>query len=109
MTLGKAYHVTDGEPRHRRHPVGWCGVRFLVIMSVICCTIIYLIGAIITGITYRTYGLLANCTDPRDFTPVTMYAYTTPLVVVGPCFMSAGGSILIFLLFQWCFCRPGIN
>ncbi|XP_053631020.1 uncharacterized protein [Cherax quadricarinatus] len=105
MSVGGKYAVNDAEQRLSRN-TGWCGVRFLVLISVISSTIVYLIGSVITGVTYRTYGLYANCTFDSRYAPSVRYVYDTPLVVVGPCFMSAGGAILVFLLFQWCFCRP---
>ncbi|KAK4322841.1 hypothetical protein Pmani_006426 [Petrolisthes manimaculis] len=88
---------------------GWCASKHLVFISVISSVIIYVIGAIISGVTYRVYGLKvpSTCTLPDgQFMPTSMVIYPTPLVVVGPCFMSAGGAILILLLLQWCFCRP---
>ncbi|KAK3874789.1 hypothetical protein Pcinc_020299 [Petrolisthes cinctipes] len=88
---------------------GWCASKHMVVISVICSVLVYVIGAIISGITYRVYGLSvpSTCTLPDGrFMPTSMVIYPTPLVVVGPCFMSAGGAILIFLMFQWCFCRP---
>ncbi|XP_037778568.1 uncharacterized protein LOC119575160 [Penaeus monodon] len=87
---------------------GWCGYRAVLIMGVVTSVIIYTIGAIITGVTYRDWDRRANCTldYPGGSQTEDLYLYNTPLVVIGPCFMAVGGAIIVFMILQWFFCRP---
>ncbi|XP_042872414.1 uncharacterized protein LOC122253417 [Penaeus japonicus] len=90
---------------------GWCGYRAVLIMGVAVSVIVYTIGAIITGVTYRDWDRRANCTvvypdGSIHYEPDDLYLYNTPLVVVGPCFMAVGGAIVTFMILQWFLCRP---
>ncbi|XP_047494802.1 uncharacterized protein LOC125042977 [Penaeus chinensis] len=98
----------------KRSDTAWNGYRFLVVMGVLASVVIYTMGAILTGIAYRTMDSRANCTrvgldGPQAQTVISMHGFNTSLVVVGPCFMAAGGAIVAFIIFQWCFCRPVIR
>ncbi|KAK7075652.1 hypothetical protein SK128_025592 [Halocaridina rubra] len=91
--------------------IGWCGYRFFVIFGVIASIVIYTIGAIVTGVVFHSWSRQANCTveeyyDEHYVSQQEMFAFNTPLVVVGPCFMAAGGAIILFMIAQWYFCRP---
>ncbi|XP_050733405.1 uncharacterized protein LOC127006990 [Eriocheir sinensis] len=101
-----SYEVSDGPPVVMQS--GWCGTRFMVFMTMICSFIIYIIGSIITGFGYRSESYYVNCTNDK-YQSVKMIGYHTPMVVVGPCLMSAGGSILLYLLLQWFLCRPSLK
>ncbi|KAG7164691.1 hypothetical protein Hamer_G005087 [Homarus americanus] len=108
MGESKKYNVPSAE--FQDNTIGWCGGRLLVKITIFISLIIYLTGSIITGIAYRVYeGLPVNCTMDARFDSTHIYVYETPFVVVGPCFMSAGGAVLTFLLLQWVFCRPTLE
>ncbi|XP_068231431.1 uncharacterized protein [Palaemon carinicauda] len=94
---------------------GWCGYRFLLILSLIVSIVTYTVGAIVTGVVFRAWNRRANCTDvwfdehDIEVRNEAIFEYNTPLVVIGPSFMAVGGAILLFLIFQWSFCKPAIK
>ncbi|CAL4159753.1 unnamed protein product [Meganyctiphanes norvegica] len=93
---------------------GWCGYKLMVVVGVMVAIIMYTLGAVATGIAYRLTPHGENCTcfirnDPVPVAVKTGEWFETPMVVVGPAFMAAGGSIVAFIIFQWCFCRPVIK
>ncbi|KAG0729060.1 hypothetical protein GWK47_031122 [Chionoecetes opilio] len=102
------YEVSD-DPDFTRTETGWCNPRIMLYITTTCSIIIYIIGSIITGVSYRSEIININCTDTTRFQATKMIMYQTPLVVVGPCLMSAGGSILMYLLLQWFLCRPSLK
>ncbi|XP_064078877.1 uncharacterized protein LOC135196201 [Macrobrachium nipponense] len=107
----KRYSINDVFGRHN----GWCGYRFLLILSLIVSVVTYTVGAIVTGVVFRAWNRRANCTNvsydenDREVLNEEMFDYNTPLVVVGPSFMAVGGAILLFLIFQWSFCKPAVK
>ncbi|XP_045110945.1 uncharacterized protein LOC123504478 [Portunus trituberculatus] len=98
------------ERPHFIEQTGWCPSRYFPLcMSSVCSCIIYVIGAIITGITYHHYSLNVICSNPDTFEVTEMHVFSSPLSVVGPCLMSCGGTLFVYIVFQWLLCRPNVS
>merc|ERR1711970_1606271 len=100
--MGKNYNVGSSDD-------GWCGYKLMVIVGIMVAVCIYTLGAVATGTAYRTHLPGKNCTCYYEGDQISVETgdwFNTPLVVVGPAFMSAGGAIVDFIIYQWCFCRP---
>ncbi|KAK8388051.1 hypothetical protein O3P69_020137 [Scylla paramamosain] len=78
-------------------------------MATLCSCIIYFIGAIITGIAYRVHSVKVECKYADTYQPIQETVFLSPLVVVGPCLMSSGGTLFLYLVFQWFLCRPMVK
>lgn len=90
---------------------GWCPTRNIpVCMATLCSCIIYLLGAIITGVAYHVQALDVECRwKGSHFNSTKVHVYESPLVVVGPCLMSSGGTLFLYLVIQWLLCRPTLK
>ncbi|XP_018022972.1 uncharacterized protein LOC108678985 [Hyalella azteca] len=112
---GKKYNVNADGADVKMKPA-WCGYRVVIIFGTVVSILIYTVGAILTGVSYRTYDRGVNCTLPyyaysmgSVIKTTSLFGYNTPLVVVGPVLMGVGGTIIGVLLLQWCFCRPALT